>query len=511
MSLDLWKSAAKKAAPNTRPHQISEPIGKEAASWQGSSVRSALLATLAFATLFVAGCAVGPNYVSPELSAPDQWNAEMADGLKPTSPAPETLAAWWSTLNDPVLNSLIDRAIEGNLDVRRAVSRIRQARASLGVSKAGLFPALDASGSRTYSRSSGDTGGGRQSDFYSVGFDASWELDIFGGVRRSVEAATADLEATEADLRDVLVTLLSEVALNYIDVRTFQTRLSVANANLKMQEETYTLVSARREAGLTSQLDVDQARYNLENTRAQIPSLQTGLDQSKNRLAVLLGKNPGAVDDVLAKQEAIPVTPVEVAVGVPAETLRQRPDVRSAERQLAAQTARVGVATADLYPKFQLLGSIGLESLSLDNLFLGNSRTYRYGPSFSWAIFTAGRIRQNIEVQNALAEQALIQYQSTILTALEEVENALVAYADEQVRRQSLVEAAQAAQRAADLAETQYASGLVDFQTVLDAQRSLLSFQEQLSVSEGEVVSNLVRLYKALGGGWTSFASANKS
>jgi NodT family efflux transporter outer membrane factor (OMF) lipoprotein len=466
-------------------------------------------ATSVILMAFLAGCAaVGPNYVPPQVPAPGQWNAEMADGLHAASPNPETLANWWTTLNDPVLASLIERAVAGNLDVQQAVSRIRQARASVGVSRAGLFPTVDASGARTYSRSSEDTGSGKDTDLYSVGFDSAWELDIFGGVRRSVEAARADLEASREDLRDVMVTLLSEVALNYVSVRTFQERLSVAEANLNMQEQTYDLVSARYEAGLATQLDVDQAKYNLENTRAQIPSLKTGLDQAQNRLSTLLGDDPGAVNNELAEKKPIPVTPLEIAVGVPAEVLRQRPDIRRAERQLAAQTALVGVATADLYPKFQLSGSIGLDALSLSHLFLPGSYSYRFGPSFTWSLFAGGRIRQNIEIQNALTEQALIQYEATILAALEEVENALVAYAGEQVRRQSLNEASQAALRAADLAETQYASGLVDFQVVLDAQRSLLSFQEQLSESDGEVVSNLVRLYKALGGGWTTFAAA---
>ncbi len=463
--------------------------------------------------MLLAGCAsVGPDYVPPSTSAPALWSVHLEAGLSSSHAGSPALAGWWKILNDPMLTSFVEHAIERNLDLREATARIREARARRNISRAGLFPTVDSSGSRNWSRGSEDTGGGGDvRDSYSVGFDANWELDVFGSIRRSVEAADADLDASQEDLRDVLVTLLSEVALNYIDVRTFQGRLSIAEANLKTQHETYELTSARFEAGLTSQLDVDQAKSNLENTRAQIPTLKTGLEQAKNRLAVLLGENPGALDNELSKQEPIPVTPLEVAVGMPADVLRQRPDVRRAERQLAAQTARVGVATADLYPKFTLSGSIGLEAFSLDNLFLAGSRTWRIGPGVTLPIFNAGRIRQNIEVQNALQEQALIQYEAAVLTALEEVENALVAYADEQVRRQSLAEASQAAQRAAELAEIQYASGLVDFATVLDAQRSLLSFQDQLSTSEGEVTSDLIRLYKALGGGWTPSASAAQS
>jgi NodT family efflux transporter outer membrane factor (OMF) lipoprotein len=289
-------------------------------------------------------------------------------------------------------------------------------------------------------------------------------------------------------------------------VRTSQVQIAVAEANLEAQSETYQLTQWRYEAGLSDELAVQQARYSLENTRSLIPALRIGLEEAMNRIAVLLGEEPGKVHPELEKQEPIPVTPLDVAVGVPADLLRRRPDVRQAERQLAAQTARIGVATADLYPKFTLNGSIGLEALSLSNLSSG-TLSFTGGPRITWAIFKGGAIRQNIEVQSALQEQALIQYEATLLGALEEVENALVAYAEVQQRRQSLTEATDAAQKALELAQYKYESGLTDFNNVLDAQRSLLSFQEQLAQNEGNVTSNLVRLYKALGGGWTSLAA----
>jgi multidrug efflux system outer membrane protein len=314
------------------------------------------------------------------------------------------------------------------------------------------------------------------------------------------------LQATQEELRNVLVSLLAEVALNYIDVRTYQVEIAVAEANLEAQSETYQLTQWRYEAGLSDGLAVEQARYSLENTRSLIPTLRIGLEDAMNRIAVLLGEQPGKVHPELEKREPIPVTPLNVAVGVPADLLRRRPDVRQAERQLAAQTARIGVATADLYPKFTLSGSIGLEALSLSNLSSG-TLTFSGGPRVTWAIFKGGAIRQNIEVQSALQEQALIQYEATLLGALEEVENALVAYAEVQQRRQSLTEATDAAQKALELARYKYEAGLTDFNNVLDAQRSLLSFQEQLAQNEGNVTSNLVRLYKALGGGWTSMAA----
>lgn len=447
---------------------------------------------------------MGPEYLPPEISPPDKWNAVLKDGLSSESAEPQALASWWATLEDPTLTHLIERAIQGNIDLKEARARVREARARRGIFEADRFPTIDASGSGSYSRSSEDTGSGETRELYAVGFDAGWEIDLFGGIRRSVEAAQADLEASQDDLRDVLVSLLAEVALNYVEVRTLQERLAVAEANLEAQAETYQLTVFRFEAGLTTALDTEQASYNVENTRSTIPELRSSLEKAKNRIAVLLGMHPGGVHLELSERKPIPVTPLEVAVGVPADVLRRRPDVRRAERELAAQTAQVGVATAELYPRFSLLGSIGLEALSFGKLFSAGSRTYSIGPTFTWNIFDAGAIRRNIKVQNALQEQALIQYEGTILVALEDVENALVAYAEEQLRRQSLLKATQAAQRAVDLALNQYSSGSIDFRDVLDAQRSLLSFQDQLANSEGTVTANLIRLYKALGGGWTS-------
>ena len=462
--------------------------------------------------LLLSGCAaVGPDYVPPEVSAPKKWSASLAGGLSAEAMDPEKMANWWSTLNDPTLTSLIERAVADNLDLRQAQARVREARARRGISQARRFPTIGAGGSANVARSSEETGSGTERDLYAAGFDAGWELDVFGGVRRSVEAAGATLEASKEGLHDVMVSLLAEVALNYVEVRSFQTRLSIAEANQKAQEETYGITQARYESGLTSDLDVEQARYNLEGTRSKIPPLQIGLEQARNRLAVLLGQNPGTLKEELTERKDIPITPLDVAVGVPAEVLRRRPDVRKAERELAAESAQVGVATAELYPKFMLTGSIGLEALSLGNLFSTGSRTYGIGPSFLWNIFDGGRIRQNIKVQSALQEQALLSYEASLLTALEDVENALTAYAKEQTRRQSLAEASRAAQRAVELAQNQYTSGLIDFQTVLDAQRALLSLQDQLAQSEGAVTSNLIRLYKALGGGWTSLEPASES
>jgi len=464
------------------------------------------------AILVITGCAaVGPNYVPPEMSVSAIWHTQLEGGLAAEEIDPHTLASWWTTLNDPGLYSLIERAVAGNLDLKKAQARVRESRARRGIAKAGMFPTLDIAGSDTWTRSSKDTGTGKTSQLYVASFDSGWELDIFGGVRRSVEASEADLRAIREDLHDVLVSLLAEVALNYVEVRTFQSRLDEAEASLEAQNETYQLTLWRYQAGLSDELATQQARYNLESTRSQIPTLRMGLDEAMNRIAVLLGEQPGKVHGELEKREPIPVTPLKAAVGVPADLLRRRPDIRRAERELAAQTARVGVATADLYPRFTLSGSIGLEALSLNNLLSNlsssDSWTLSGGPRISWAVFDAGAIRQNIEVQSALQEQALIQYEAAILGALEDVENALVSYAEEQHRRDDLHEATQAAQKAVELAQNKYQAGLADFSNVLDAQRSLLSFQDQMTQSNGTVTSNLIRLYKALGGGWTSMAA----
>ncbi len=459
-------------------------------------------------TLVLAGCAaVGPDYTRVEPRTPDEWHAELEGGLTAGSMAPETLAHWWSTLNDAQLDSLVARAVNGNLDLKNARARIREARGLRGISKADLFPTLDVAASASKQRTSENSGTGTESELYSAGFDAGWELDVFGGVRRSVEAAQANLEATQENLYNVLVSLLAEVALNYVEVRTFQARLAVTEANIKTQQETYDLNQSRYEAGIIDELAVQQSLRILESSRSQIPALKTGLDAAKNRLAVLLGEQPGKLHGELAVKQPIPELPATVVVGIPAETLRHRPDIRRAERNLAAQTARIGEATAELYPKFRLFGTIGLESLSSGDFFEWASRTWSIGPGVSWNIFDGNAIRQNIEVQTARQEQALIQYEAAVLKSLEEVENVLVAYAKEQLRRESLSKAANAAQRAALLAQDQYHAGLVDFNNVLDAQRSLLILQDELNQSNGAVISNLVRLYKALGGGWKSLAA----
>jgi NodT family efflux transporter outer membrane factor (OMF) lipoprotein len=464
------------------------------------------LVTLGICMLLVGGCmAVGPDYVQPPRSLPERWHAAADEaGTGPADPG--DLSRWWRTFDDPVLELLIERAVNDNRDVKQARARLREARAQRGIAQAALFPTMDASAAarQTGMRPSG--GPSSRTDLYTADFDAGWELDLFGGTRRAVEAAQADLEAEQESLNDVLVSLMAEVALNYVETRISQARLEVARSNLASQEETYLITRARYEAGLIGELPVQQSLYNLSSTRAGIPILETNLDAGQNRLAVLLGRTPGQLHPELAARRPLPTVPASVAVGIPADLLPRRPDVRQAERRLAAQTARIGAATADLYPRIRLTGSIGLEARSLGNLIDSGTLGWGVGPGISWPIFDAGAIRANIAVQNARQEQLLHQYEVLVLEAVEEVENSLTAFAKEQVRRAALVTALQAAQNAARLAQDQFKAGLVAFNDVLEAQRAVLSFEDQLVQSDGGIVSQLIRIYKSLGGGWNSLA-----
>ncbi len=463
---------------------------------------------LALFVMVLSGCAaVGPDYVQIDPQAPDAWHTQLQGGLIAGQSDPAELTRWWTVLQDPQLSALEERAIAGNLDLQEAESRIREARARRGISRASFFPTLDAGASAIKSRSSENNGTGAERELYAAGFDASWELDVFGGVKRSVEAAQANLQAAREDLHDLQVTLQAEVALNYIDVRTFQARLEVNRKNIKAQEESHALNRSLFQAGIIGDLAVQESLRTLESSRSLIPTLEMGLNAAQNRLALLLGERPGSLHAEMSTPRPLPMLPITLAVGIPAETLRRRPDIRSAERNLAAQKALVGVATADLYPKLRLSGTLGLESLSAGALFQSASRTWGVGPRLSWVLFDAGAVRRNIEVQNRRQEQALIQYERSILRAQEEVENSLFAYAKEQLRRDSLAKAAVAAEHAEAIARNQYQAGLVDFNNVLDAQRSQLILRDDLVRSNGVVIANLVRLYKALGGGWLSMVA----
>jgi NodT family efflux transporter outer membrane factor (OMF) lipoprotein len=474
-------------------------------------INKIILAVMLLPLVFYGCAAVGPNYAPPEISVPSQWNAvknqDEANKIpKAGSPSPESLCQWWSHLNDPVLSDLIARAIDHNFNVKESMARIREARAKRGVSLAQGFPVIDMAVSETTSRSSANMGLESTRRLYSAGFDAGWEIDLFGGTRRSVEAASADLDAALYSHGNVLVSLISEVALNYLDVRTLQARILTAEKNLQKQIELLDLAQAKYRAGTADAVEVNQAKTNLDVSNSGIPGLKTGLVQAKNRIAVLLGGFPGTMDKTLSASTPMPTASLDIAVGIPAEVLRQRPDVRAAERSLAAQTARIGVARAQRYPKLTLAGSIGLDALAPGDLFTDDGRNHSFGPRLSWRIFDAGALRRTEHVQEAVADQAFFQYRTAVLTALEEVENALSAFAREQQRLASLKKGGQSASETLELTFSRYEAGLIDFQTVLESQKSLLSMEDQITESQGAVITDLIRLYKAIGGGWQSAA-----
>ena len=448
----------------------------------------------------MAGCAaVGPDYTRPELGIPEAW--QRADAAL-AAPGREDLSRWWARLEDPLLSALVAQALAGSPDLKSARARLRQARALRAAAGAERFPTVSASAAASRAQGSERTGSSRASELYSAGFDASWEPDAFGGVARGVEAAQAEVEASEASLQHTRVTLAAEAALNYVEVRAFQARLAIARASLESQTESFQLTDWRAQAGLVGALDVEQARAQLEQTRAQIPALETSLAQAEHRLAVLAGQAPGALRAQLAGRGAMPSLPERVAVGIPADTLRQRPDVRAAERTLAAETARIGRAEAARYPKFALSGSIGLEALTLGSLGASGAAAHSLAASVASVLFDGGRLRAQVELQGAVAEQALASYEAAVLAALEEVENALVALANSRSRAAALRGAAEAARNAVLLARHRYAAGLIDFLVLLDAQRTLLSIEDSLAATQAESASALIQLYKALGGGW---------
>jgi NodT family efflux transporter outer membrane factor (OMF) lipoprotein len=467
------------------------------------------LSSLVLGLIVLSGCAVGPNYHQPNVTAPAHWGEPMTGGETNSS---SSVAAWWKNFNDPELDSLIERAVKSNLDLTISAARVREARAQYRVTSADLWPTVGTSASyerQLQSKNQPIIGAlplpasvPFENNVYQAGFDASWEIDVFGGKRRATEAAKAEVAAAEFGRRDTLVTLLGEAARNYVEARGYQRQLTIARQNITAQEEDLAITQDRFKHGLSSDLDVQQAATLLATTRSQIPTLEMNLQTSIHRLGVLLAQPPGALLEELSTVAPIPAAPPEVPVGLPSELLLRRPDVQKAERQLAAATAQIGVATADLFPKFSLTGAVGYESVSASDWFAGASKFWSLGPTVQWNIFDAGRIRANIKVQNARQEQALANYEQTVLVSFEDVENALVGYAKEQVRRRSLEDAVKSSQESLRLANQLYANGLANFINVLDAERSLYQAQDQLVQSERAVSTNLISLYKALGGGW---------
>ena len=452
----------------------------------------------------VSGCLVGPDFKPPQTQVPAAW-IETATAQTPSVAQFQDLVHWWTTFNDPMLSSLMERAIQSNLDLKLAQARIRQARAARNVTAAGLGPAVNGAGSYVRSASGVETANGSKnltSSLYRTGLDAAWELDIFGGVRRSVEAADANVQAAVEDRRDLLVTLAAEVALNYTDLRSFQQQIIIAQQNLEAQRHTAEITRQRFQAGFVGALDVANANAQVASTASQIPLLESLARQTIYSLSILLAREPSALLEELTPAAAIPSAPPATPVGVPADLLRRRPDIRRAEAQIHAATAQIGVATADLFPKFALSGSIGFQSNKFSSWVDWVNRFWSFGPSANWQIFASGGILANIELQKTLQEQSLIAYQQSVLTALQDVENALIASTKEAKRREALAEAVDSNRKAVQYSLQLYTQGQVDFLNVLDAQRSLYVSEQALVQATHDISTDLVALYKALGGGW---------
>jgi outer membrane protein, multidrug efflux system len=458
---------------------------------------------IALAALCLAGCMVGPDYRRPAVDTPPVWVGSVPPPAPPAvDPALASLARWWALFDDPVLVSLVERAVQSNLDVKVAEARVRQARAAVQGAASFLWPTIGSSASAQRSRTPGFQGNrGNITVLYQAGFDASWELDIFGGVRRSIEAAQADLAAADEARQDVLVTLTGEVAQTYIDLRSFQLRIAIARQNLETQTRSASITRQRFQAGFVSGLDVANAEAQAATTASAIPLLESAAQQSIYRLSILLGLNPADLLPELARPKPIPLQPPVVPLGLPSELLQRRPDIRQAEAQLHAATARIGVVKADLFPSFTIGGSAGVTSSDVGSIGLGN-RFWSIGPSVGWNVFDAGRTRANIEQQQAIEQQALFAYRQTVLTALQDVENALIASTKEQEHRNELVKAVASNRKALDLSMRLYTQGQTDFLSVLESQRALVLTEDALATSTGTVLTDLVALYKALGGGW---------
>jgi NodT family efflux transporter outer membrane factor (OMF) lipoprotein len=464
----------------------------------------------------IGGCSmVGPDYVKPTTPEPQEW-LESADSNIQSKDA--DFSTWWMVFNDPILNALVQSAYQQNLTLQSTGIRILRARAQLGIAIGNQYPQTqqgtgDATAQKTSRNLPNAASGERFAYIYDTGFDVAWELDFWGKFRRSVQTGVANLQASIADYDDNLVFLTSEVARVYIALRTSEERLAVAYANVKIQTESLRLAQAQFNAGAVTELDVFQSRALLRSTEATIPGLESDIRQAKNALAILLGKLPGEIDTMFAGPGRIPKMPADIAIGVPAELLRRRPDIRLAERQLAAQSAQIGVAKADLFPSFSLFGSIGFTSAGstsppqsrnagLSDLFEGKSFGYSAGPSFNWDVFNYGRITNSIRVEDARFQELAVDYENTVLQAVQEVEDAMTAFLSSRDEVTFLADAVAAYKSSVNLSTRQYREGDVDFQRVLDAQQNLVLQQDNLVTTTGEVGSNLISLYKALGGGW---------
>lgn len=459
---------------------------------------------------FANGFKVGPNYCRPAAPVADQW-IDSDDAALDTSRTDD--ADWWRVFNDPVLDALVLSAYEQNLTLRIAGLRILEARAQRAIAAGDLFPQQQQAFG-DYTRigiSQNSTTGAFFSSEYSrwdLGANLAWELDFWGRFRRAIEAADANLDATVENYDDVLVILIAEVAQTYTNVRIAEQRLDFARENVRIQKGSLRIAQDRLREGTTTRLDVTQAESDLANTEASIFELQTTRRQAVNQLCILLAMPPQNLDDILNEHQGIPKAPAQVAIGIPAELLRRRPDVRRAEREVASQSAMIGVATSELYPHFSISGSISLDATEFADLFDANSVAGNVGPSFRWNILNYGRLANNIRVQDARFQQLAVQYQQTVLQANAEAENALVGFLNAQQRVQAVARSADSARQSVEIVMSQYHEGVVDFNRVFNVQQFLTQQQDQLAVVQGSVAQNLIQLYRTLGGGWQIRLSA---
>jgi len=456
--------------------------------------RVALTASLA---ILMAGCTMlGPDYTQPETEVASNW-LDIKDPRVTSEPAVE--AKWWQqAFQDPDLDVLVETALAQNLPLRSAGLRVLQAQQQLAIAIGSQYPQeQQITGAASRQKADATT-----FNNYNIGFNLGWELDFWGRFRRQVESASAVLDASVANYDAVLISLVTRVAQNYILIRTFQKRVKVVKTNIGLQEESLRVARAKLNAGETSELDADQAETLLNNTRASLSSLEISLQQFKNALAILLGKPPQDFDYLLGEKRPIPAAPADVALGMPQDLIRRRPDIRIAERQLAAQSAQIGVAVTDLYPAFSIGGSIGSSAMHSGDLFENQSETWSLFGAFKWNIFNYGRLKSNVRLQDARFQQLLVDYRDTVLPAQSDVENSIVAYLKTHEQMQSFSRAAAASQRAVNVANAQYQNGLVDFNTVVTTLRSNLEQQDQLASTQGSVATSLVQVYRSLGGGW---------
>ena len=460
----------------------------------------------------LSGCALGADYVQPLFDFSSTWKEAPAAPVATANATMEIDKEWWKNFDDPTLNDLLAKALAGNLDIKIALARIKEARATrLGVI-AGQLPEIDATGDAKRSKNSQNSvsiGGGKPYNAFSVGFDASWEADIFGG-RRAIEAADATLEAAQESVHDVEVTLLGDVASGYVAVRNYQNQIMVAEDNLKAQRDTLALTTSRSNAGLVSNIDVTQAQALVQTTESSIPTLRASMRGALHSLEILLGEQPGALKSVMEQTRPVPISAHEVVMGAPADVVRNRPDIRQAERQLAAATAIQGVALSEMYPKISLTSLFGLGSKQTSNLLTGSSNTWSLGAGALLPLLDFGRIRSDINIADARQEQAFLTYQKTVLNALKEVENALVTYTQEKERLALVAKSVASQKTAAELIDMRYRKGLTSFLNVLDAKRSLYTAQIAEAESRAALSTDLIVLYKALGGGWSLNTNINE-